>query len=331
MHTSDGRSESGTVTLHALSAGHFTLPEHQFISPVAETARKSVPSLVFLIQHVDSAGQFTRIIFDLGLRRDTKRYAKQIQEHITTRQPMSTHPDVTESLARGGLSPSDIDYVIYSHLDDKSSTVLRSTEVHWDHVGEPRDFPDSTFIVGHGALDLLSGVGTKLRGGHSFFEHDLLPENRTIELSDPKKEAESTAHQFGVQKFDTTRAWTAYKHLPNTLDLFGDGNVLMVDAPGHLAGHINLLVKTTEDHFVYLAGDAFHDRRLLTGEKNIGTWRDTEGHVCCIHADRKTAAETIDRIRKLKFEGVEVIAAHDPEWENSNQARFFGATIETQL
>ncbi|KAI5239945.1 hypothetical protein E4T43_06437 [Aureobasidium subglaciale] len=317
METSGKDSASGTVTLHALSAGHFTLPEYQFISPVEKTARRTVPSLAFLIQHVNTSGRITRIVFDLGLRRDTTRYAEPIRKHITTRQPVTSHPDVVEGLARGGLSPE---------LD-----LLRPAEVHWDHIGEPRGFPDSTFIVGHGALDLLSGAGAKLRGGHSFFEHDLLPGSRTIQLSDPKEECVSSAHQFSVQEFDTTRAWTSYKHLPNTLDLFGDGSVLIVDAPGHLAGHINLLIRTKEDDHVYLAGDAFHDRRLLTGEKDIGTWRDVDGHVCCIHADRQTATETIDRICKLEFDGVEVIAAHDPEWENLNQGRFFGATIETQL
>ncbi|KEQ98127.1 hypothetical protein AUEXF2481DRAFT_26523 [Aureobasidium subglaciale EXF-2481] len=318
METSGRDSESGTVTLHALSAGHFTLPEYQFISPVVETARRTVPSLAFLIQHANKSGRITRIVFDLGLRRDTNRYAEPIRKYITTRRPMTTRPDVVEGLARGGLTPRDIDYVIYSH-------------VHWDHIGEPRDFPDSIFIVGYGALDLRSGAGAKLRGGHPFFEHDLLPESRTIELSDPKEErGVSSAHQSSVQNFDTTRALTAFKHLPNTLDLFGDGSVLIVDAPGHLAGHINISVKVTDDRHVYLAGDAFHDRRLLTGEKDIGTWRDVEGHVCCIHADRQTAAETIDRIRKLELDGVEVIAAHDPEWENLNQCRFFGVTIETQ-
>jgi len=55
-------------------------------------------------------------VFDLGLRRDIERYAPPIQKHVETRQPMSTDPDVTKSLARGGLVPEDIDYVIYSHV-----------------------------------------------------------------------------------------------------------------------------------------------------------------------------------------------------------------------
>lgn len=113
-----------TVTVHALSCGHFTLPEYQFVHPVSRDARKSVPSLAFLIQHRDpGTGRVSRVVFDLGLRRDVKRYAEPIQRHIETRQPLTTDPDVTKSLARGGLQPSDIDYVIYSHV--RSCSTLR--------------------------------------------------------------------------------------------------------------------------------------------------------------------------------------------------------------
>jgi hypothetical protein len=110
----------GTVSVHALSCGHFTIPEYQFVHPVSRDARKSVPSLGFLIQHQDAfTGRITRIIFDLGLRRDLKRYPAPIQKHIETRQPLTTDPDVTKSLARGGLEPTDIDYVLYSHVSPR--------------------------------------------------------------------------------------------------------------------------------------------------------------------------------------------------------------------
>jgi hypothetical protein len=106
----------GTVSVHALSCGHFTLPEYQFVHPVSREARKSVPSLAFLVQHQNnSTGQTTRIVFDLGLRKDVERYAAPIQKHIETRQPLTTNPDVTRSLEMGGLRPADIDYVLYSH------------------------------------------------------------------------------------------------------------------------------------------------------------------------------------------------------------------------
>jgi hypothetical protein len=89
---------------------------------------------------------------------------------------------------------------------------------------------------------------------------------------------------------------------------------------------VNVLAQVSETHQVYLGGDSCHDRRLLTGEKEIGEWDDAQGDVCCIHANRKDAEETIERIRQLEREGVEIIFAHDVEWENNpdNKARFFG-------
>ena len=104
------------VSVHALPAGHFTLPEYQFVQPVSRDSRKTVPSLAFLIQHQNIyTRRWTRIVFDLGLRRDINRYPIEIQKHTSTRQPLTTHPDVVESLARGGLTPDDIDFVLYSH------------------------------------------------------------------------------------------------------------------------------------------------------------------------------------------------------------------------
>lgn len=109
--------QGGTVLVHALSAGHFTLPEEQFVSPCAEGARKTVPSLCFLIQHTPpGASKTTKIVFDLGLRRDVNRYSEPIRRHTESRKPITTDPDVVKSLKAGGLTADDVDYVMYSHV-----------------------------------------------------------------------------------------------------------------------------------------------------------------------------------------------------------------------
>lgn len=111
------QSLPSTVDLHALSAGRLTLPEKFFVHPASEDARRTVPSLAFLVQHRNPvSGKLTRIVFDLGLRRDVQRYSEPIRRHVATRQPLTTDPDVVKSLAAGGLGPDDIDYVIYSHV-----------------------------------------------------------------------------------------------------------------------------------------------------------------------------------------------------------------------
>ena len=110
-------ASEATVEVFALEAGHFSLPERFFVHPASESAQRTVPSLSFLIVHQDAETDHkTRIVFDFGLRRDVLRYPGPIQKHIETRQPLTTLPDVTKSLAAGGLTPDDIDFVIYSHV-----------------------------------------------------------------------------------------------------------------------------------------------------------------------------------------------------------------------
>ena len=205
-------------------------------------------------------------------------------------------------------------------------------QVHWDHVGEPGDFARSTFVIGNGSLGLLRGDAATLRGGHSFFEKDLLDPSRTVELHQPYMTIPGSFKARAGPSADFAQPWAPLAHLPATLDVFQDGSLYVVDAPGHLPGHINLLARTDKvdssghNKWMYLAGDACHDRRILSGEREIGEWRDVHAAVCCIHADRGQAEKTIQRIRALEEQGVEVILAHDAEWANnpSNQTRFFG-------
>lgn len=205
--------------------------------------------------------------------------------------------------------------------------------MHWDHIGNPDDFPKSMFVVGNGSLGLFRGDSSALRGGHSFFEQGLLDPARTIELQSPSMPIIKESCKDGTDTpINFTTSWRRLGHLPATLDVFQDGSLYIVDAPGHLPGHINLLARIDEqdengnNKWVYLAGDACHDRRILRGDREIGEWNDIHGAVCCIHANRSKAEETLARIRLLEKEGVEVILAHDAEWvsEPHNVAKSFG-------
>lgn len=192
-------------------------------------------------------------------------------------------------------------------------------------------------MVGHGSLDVLQGKATGFRGNHSHFEEDLLDMARTVELPSPENEQPvSPAKENGCHGVPLaghfSSPWQPLGALPQVLDMFQDGSLYVVDAPGHLPGHINLLARVIDSdtggtRWVYLAGDACHDRRILRREKEIGEWHDVHGNVCCIHANRAEAEETIERIRGLEKQGVEVIFAHDVEFESNpkNKSRFFGA------
>ncbi|KAI1617514.1 beta-lactamase-like protein [Exophiala viscosa] len=313
-----------TVTAHALGAGHLTIPERFFVKPADPDARRTVPSLSFLVQHKDArSGKTTRIVFDLGMRRDLSLYPAALESHLTSRQPISTDPDPVASLAIGGLSVDDIDYVMFSH-------------VHYDHVGMPRDFTNkkTKFIVGHGALDLLNGKTKHDLGKHMVFESDLLPLERTIELPPPEVSDNPSPNHAQFK-------WKRLGPFPEAIDFFNDGSLYIVNSPGHLPGHINLLCRLSSTKFIIMAGDACHDVRLLTGERDIATWTDETGKHCCIHVDIPTAKENLARLRAVTKDGIEVdgeaaraqvelVFAHDFAWEEDavKRGRFWPGKVQ---
>lgn len=305
------------VTISALHGGYLTLPEKLFVTDADPEKRSTVPSLAFLIQHPSTNGalQTHKLVFDLGLKRDFSGYREAQQHHISQRQPTSTSPDVGESLKAGGLDPKDVDTVILSH-------------VHWDHVGTPGDFINAEFIVGSGTLDLLANGG----GPHypaEIFNPDEIPRDRTREL--PPVNPEDKAKAFARQ---TSHEWKLMAGFPAAIDFYGDGSLYIVDAPGHLTGHVNLLARVGPKKYVFLGGDCCHDPRILSGEKGIALYDDGKGGLRSVHADTNTAATTVKRIARLLEAGkvteeggvqveVEPVVAHDLGWAQKNKDRFW--------
>ncbi|KAK0108041.1 hypothetical protein ONS95_002866 [Cadophora gregata] len=312
------------VTISALDAGHLTLPEYLFITDTSPTIRTTVPSLSFLIQHPSPSpstsssrsSKTTNLVFDLGLKRDFSGYRTAQQHHAAQRQPTITSPDAADSLRKGGLDPAtDIDIVLLSH-------------VHWDHVGTPSDFPNSKFLVGSGTLHLLAHGGGPLYPA-DLFNEDELPKDRTWEFP-PVDEADSITAVSKERQTD--HEWKPLAQFPATLDLFGDGSVYVVDSPGHLYGHVNLLARISPTKWVYLGGDCCHDVRILTGEQGVAMYDDGCGGLRSVHVDTEVARGTIARIGKLLGRGevrlpegveVEVVVAHDRGWRERNGERFF--------
>lgn len=116
--------EQNYVAVSAIPAGFITLSDHHFVTPAEPGAKRTVPSLAFLITHPaptsKSMGatsvQPFRIMFDLGLRSAKERYPERLQRHMEGRKPFTLQPGLLEQLERGGLKPGDIDMVILSHV-----------------------------------------------------------------------------------------------------------------------------------------------------------------------------------------------------------------------
>ncbi|PTB66184.1 Metallo-hydrolase/oxidoreductase [Trichoderma citrinoviride] len=312
------------VTISALDAGQISLPEHMFVNDADPVKKTLVPSLSFLIRHPEPDGSVTNLVFDLGVKRDLK-YTPAQQAELAIWQPIITDTDCAQSLHDGPLldPAKDVDYIIISHA-------------HWDHTGTPSDFPSATFAVGSGTLNLFKhGAGSAYPS--IFLNPDELPASRTIEFPPisrtgvygnepyvPKHTPLPEDTQAKPPAAAASWTWKPFDELPHTLDFFGDGSLYVVDTPGHIYGHVNLLARLGERRWVYLAGDCCHDRRLVTGEKDIGLYDDGHGGLRSIHTDTAEAKKSLDRLREFaKKKGeegieVEIVLAHDPIWRREN-------------
>lgn len=308
-----GSVPSKYARVSLLPAGFLTLPEHFFCADQHDKGvRNTVPSMSFLVLHPNGH----KMVFDLGMRKNLDAYPNEIQPHLKTRQPIETEPDVSDSLRKGGLEPQDIDTIVLSH-------------VHYDHVGTPNDFTRAHFVVGYGVRHLLEH-GMRYHSAAKF-EKDLLPVDRTVELppqSNPSGYRPPVTSSYPATKQLSSlvpgidHSWKPLGPFENAIDLFGDGLVYIIDSPGHLTGHLNLLVQVSIGQWIYLAGDACHHPRILSGKTDMATWEEN-GMTVCIHVDIQVSKDTLRRIRALREDGldgarVEVVLAHDAAWFKNN-------------
>ena len=119
--------------------------------------------------------------------------------------------------------------------------------------------------------------------------------------------------------------WEKLGPLPNVIDIFSDEHVYLVDSPGHLEGHWNLLARLDPEKWLYLVGDACPDRRIIKRGLKNGAWKNIHEE-CCIRVDREATEKKIELIVGLEeMDGVKLVLAHDIKWlnEEENKERFW--------
>ncbi|KAE9404050.1 Metallo-hydrolase/oxidoreductase [Gymnopus androsaceus JB14] len=282
-------------TVSALEAGHLDLPLPIFIDNAAPGSVIVAPSLSFLLSHSKSDKKF---VFDLGIRKDLENSPPSVQTWNTAFFHATVSQDVSESLTAGGLSPADIDTVCISHC-------------HWDHVGDTKPFINAEFVVGAASATLFQpGYPEDPDSG---FASDLLPAGRTRFVEFDEKSV-----PLGP--------------FPHALDFYGDGSLYIVNAAGHLPGHVLVIARTALDAWILLGGDSAHHWNLITGESQIADGRPGFASGCA-HLDKKSAESNIQRIREFwKLPRTRVIIAHDEPWykEHKGTSAFWPGHIESK-
>jgi glyoxylase-like metal-dependent hydrolase (beta-lactamase superfamily II) len=144
------------------------------------------------------------------------------------------------------------------------------SHLHWDHTGNANDFPDSVWIMNK--AELAAALVLPPPDG-------VLPET-----------------------------WSAYKNakietIDGDYDVFGDGKVMILRAPGHTPGHQVLKLKLQKSGTVILSGDLYHLRASRTFKR-----------VPVYNVNRADTLASMGRVESiLKHTGGRLIIQHDPK------------------
>ena len=165
------------------------------------------------------------------------------------------------------------------------------SHLHWDHVGDPSEFPNSEIIIGPGSK--AAAYPGYPADPHSEFVGIIFSHPRIRELS------------------YETGSWVPFGPFHRAYDFFADGSFLLLDAPGHMAGHLMGLARTGPNEYVVLGGDCCHHRKILSGDEEVGNSAGPHGRTS-MHTDLAIAKETIAKARRLEErEDVLVCLTHD--------------------
>lgn len=194
------------------------------------------PALVVVVEHPDGV-----VLFDTGYAPRVRTAMSRGIDRVYGRLlPVHVEPDASAAaqLAARGVDPARVRHVVLSHL-------------HADHVGGLRDFPAARVVTDPGAVAVARaarGFGRLRRG----IVPALLPDDLEDRLLDPRTLPEAPGADLAP--------------LAGARDLLGDGRLLVVPLPGHSAGHLGLVVRTSGTDLVLVGDAAWHTRAITHGE-----------------------------------------------------------------
>jgi len=204
-------SDAPEIALHVLDCGELNLDSAPFLPGVEERPERfDLTDRCFLIVHPQGT-----LLWDAGLPVTMGFKLLSWVLWAGTLGDISGTPGVplVDQLEALGMGAGDVDFVAFSH-------------VHFDHVGQARDFTQSTWLV--------------QKTEHEFvFDPDLDNDSVMVSLVEPLRDSKTIL-------------------LEGDHDVFGDGRVVILSAPGHTPGHQCLFVDLPATGPIVLSGDLYH-------------------------------------------------------------------------
>jgi glyoxylase-like metal-dependent hydrolase (beta-lactamase superfamily II) len=261
---------TGTVEIH---------PEHPYGSKKPLywwllTSRRWTPPRpinVYVIEHAKGL-----ILFDTGQDRASVTDGTYFPGGFTgliydrlARFRIGEQDTLTAQLATLGYAPADVGTAIVSHL-------------HQDHIGGLRELTAADLLVSADEWAELSKAAPELRG--FLRQHIQLPG--------------LTWHHLTMEPANDP----SLAPFTESLDVMGDGSLMLLPTPGHTAGSMSLLVRRGTKAPLLLTGDLTYGAEILERRQIPGVGR------------RRDLAVTTGKVLALKQQmpDLVVLPAHDP-------------------
>lgn len=166
---------------------------------------------------------------------------------LATPVPRRQMSNASQFFARHCIEPGNVRTVFLSHF-------------HADHIGGLCYYPESRLVCDGEALGNLLSLNWRKRLKAGF-----LPELLPGDLSDRTIPIDRSAFTTGGSLFAEGDALLKPFRVR---DYWGDGALLLIDLPGHAAGHIGFLLNTGDERILY-AADAYWDIRVLRAGRKL--------------------------------------------------------------
>ncbi|KAE9407552.1 Metallo-hydrolase/oxidoreductase [Gymnopus androsaceus JB14] len=277
------------VLVYAISGGNFYLPHRDVFQDAhindIETG-DIVPTFSFLIEH-PTRGKY---LFDLGLRKHGEGYTPAWNETLAEMKP-TCDKDVSETLEENNINPKNVQGIIFSHL-------------HFDHVGDVQPFSSAEIILGGEA--------------ESLFEKTYPEDPESLVYDWPKGRSVRYINFESQDSNIKTTLPLNSTFFQRSYDLFSDGSLLLIDAPGHFPGHLAVLARIetpgtsdSDDNYLLLAGDCCHNRQCYM-----------------VHPSQSSPVALMSLLVRVEQEipNVVIILAHEKELEEEGMpisSKFF--------